>query len=150
MTDYNAQIEFRTRKDIDDLLIDRLTDYHPATGRSPRGWVEVTVTLPAENLRQAMNTALAVAEGTHVAPVLGIEVLPTAEFDARNGLAPMPELASVTEAAQLLGVSRQAVLQRLESGSLAGQKVGSTWVVQRGHILPADPAPLASPPGSAP
>jgi excisionase family DNA binding protein len=135
MTDYNARLEFHTCKDVDELLIDRLADYHSATGRSPRGWVEVTITVPAESLRQAVSTALAVAEGAQVAPVLGVEVLPTAEFDARNGLAPMPELVSVTEAADLLGVSRQAVLQRLESGSLAGQKVGNTWIVQRGRLI---------------
>lgn len=30
--------------------------------------------------------------------------------------------------------SRRAILQRLESGSLAGTKVGNAWVVQRDHI----------------
>jgi excisionase family DNA binding protein len=56
----------------------------------------------------------------------------------------MPELVSVTEAAERLGVSRQAVLQRLASGSLPGTKVGTTWAVQERaltrHGLSADDA----------
>lgn len=140
MTDYNARIEFKTREDVDDRLLDALVDYHAVTSRSERGWVEAIITLPAENLRQATTTALAIAETVNVAPLLAIEVLPTDEFDARYGLARMPELVSVTEAALLLGVSRQAVLQRLERGTLSGSKVGDTWVVQRGQLIPASRA----------
>lgn len=136
MAEFNARIEYQTREDIDDALLEALTEYGPATGRAERGWVEVYITVPATTLRQAFSTALAVAEAAVQVPVLAVEVLPTAEFDARNGLAPLPELVSVTEAAALLGVSRQAVLQRLESGSLPGRKVGNAWVIQR-PALPA-------------
>jgi excisionase family DNA binding protein len=148
MTEYNARIEWATRTGDDDL-VDALVDYHPAVSRSERGWVEATVTLPAETLRQAATTALAIAEAASAAvldgaAVLVLEVLPTPEFDERNGLVPMPELVSTTEAAEKLGVSRQAVLQRLESGSLPGTKVGKTWVVQARaltrHNLTADDA----------
>jgi excisionase family DNA binding protein len=138
MTDYNARIEYATRDDVDDDLLDALAPYHPATGRGVRGHVAAIITLPAENLVQATRTALAVAEDAIAAEVLAIEVLPTAEFDARNGLDPLPELLSVTEAAERLGVSRQAVLQRLESGSLAGTKVGTTWVVQAAQVSRAN------------
>ena len=132
--DYNARIEYQTREQLDEQLLDALATYSPATGRSTAGWLEVTITLPAVDLRQAASTALAVADAAGVAPVLALEVLPTDEFDARHGLAPLPELVSVTDAATLLQVSRQAILQRLESGSLRGQKVGKTWVVQRDHL----------------
>ncbi|MEK8226712.1 helix-turn-helix domain-containing protein [Oerskovia sp. M15] len=110
-----------------------------------RGHVAAEITLPAESLRQAATTALAIAETGAVraaldgADVLALEVLPTAEFDQRNGLDPMPELVSVTEAAEELDVSRQAVLQRLESGSLPGTKVGKTWVVQARALEPFKP-----------
>jgi excisionase family DNA binding protein len=139
MTEYNARIEWATRTTDDDDLVDELVDYHPATSRSERGWVEATITLPAETLRQAATTALAIAEAASAAvldgaAVLVLEVLPTAEFDERNGLAPMPELVSVTEAAERLDVSRQAVLQRLEAGTLPGTKVGKTWVVQAAAV----------------
>lgn len=138
MTRYNARIEYATREPVTDHLIDALIDYHPAASRSPRGWAEVTITLPSESLRQATVTALALAEAALAVDVLALEVLPTDEHDARLGLAPLPELVSVTEAAAKLGVSRQAVLQRLESGSLPGQKAGSTWVVPADALLTAD------------
>jgi excisionase family DNA binding protein len=135
MTRYNARIEYATREPVDDHLIHALIDYHPATGRSPRGWAEVTITLPSESLRQATVTALALAEAALAVDVLALEVLPTDEFDARLGLTPLPEIVSVTEAAEKLGVSRSAVLKRLESGSLPGQKAGSTWVVRADAVL---------------
>ena len=138
MTSYNARIEYATREPVDDHLIHALIDHHPATGRSPRGWAEVTITLPAESLRQAAVTALALAEAALAVEVLAFEVLPSGEHDARLGLAPLPELLSVTEAATKLGVSRTAVLKRLESGSIAGQKIGSTWVVPADALLTAD------------
>lgn len=135
MTKYNARFEYRTREPIDDRLIHALIDYHPATGRSPRGWAEVTITLPSESLRQATVTALALAEAALAVELLVLEVLPTDEYDARLGLAPLPEIVSVTEAAAKLRVSRQAVLQRLESGSLPGKKAGNTWVVHADALL---------------
>lgn len=134
MTEYNARFEYRTREPVDDHLLTELAPYHPATSRSSRGWVEVTITLPAEALHQAALTTLAIANAALAAEVLVLEVLPTAEFDARMVLDPLPELLSVTEAAEKLGVSRSAVLKRLESGSLPGTKAGNTWVV------PADAA----------
>jgi excisionase family DNA binding protein len=135
MTEYNARIEYRTRESVDDHLLTELAPYHPATGRSLGGWVEVTFTVPAETLRQATVTALAIAGAAYDAEPIAIEVLPTAEFDARLGLAPLPEVVSVTEAAKKLGVSRQAVLQRLESGSLPGTKAGGTWVIPADAVL---------------
>jgi excisionase family DNA binding protein len=134
MTRYNARIEYATREPVDDHLIHALVDHHPATGRSARGWVEATISLPAESLRQATVTALALAEAALAAEVLALEVLPTVEFDARLGATPLPELLTVSQVAEKLGVSRQAVLQRLESGSLPGQKLGNAWAV------PADAA----------
>lgn len=134
--EYNARIEYETREDIFDDLMAALADYHPAIARSERGWVEAHITLPADTLRQAVTTALAIAEAASAVPVLAIEVLPTAEFDARVDLVEVPELVSVTDAAELLGVTRSAVLQRLESGSLPGTKVGKTWVIQRAVVAP--------------
>ncbi|MCB7135219.1 helix-turn-helix domain-containing protein [Cellulosimicrobium marinum] len=153
MTEYNARIEWRTRTTDDDPRVDELVgaliDYRPAVSRSERGWINADITLPAENLRQALSTALAIATtaGTTVladAEPLVLEVMPTTEFDQRNGIAPVPGLVSVTDAAAQLGISRQAVLQRLKSGSLAGSKVGKTWVVQAASVAAADPERLAA------
>ena len=133
-TDYNARVELDTRADIDTLILDALAPYHPATSRSPQGRVEVTITVPAADFAQAAQTTVAVFARALDAPILAIEIMPTDEFDRRIGLAPIPDLVSVTEAAALAGVTRQAILQRLESGSLAGRKVGTTWAVQRDHL----------------
>jgi hypothetical protein len=125
---YNAVAEIRTR-DLEQL-VDQLADHDAAAAPLAGGWAQVTITLPADTLRQAISTASALvhaAAGT--GPVRRLEVLSTDDFDRRQGLQPVPELVSVTDAAASLGVSRQAVLQRLESGSLAGRKIGKTWVV---------------------
>lgn len=125
---YNATAEVRSR-DLEHLA-DQLADVHAAIAPVAGGWAEVTITVPAENLRQAVTTASAlVHQAAGAAQVRRLEVLTTEAFDARQGLAPLPELVSVTDAAAALNVTRQAVLQRLESGSLPGRKVGKTWVV---------------------
>jgi len=141
---FNARIEWARRARTDDTtwvdaLMDALGQWHPAVGASVRGFIEAVITLPAENLRQAGAVAALIADD--VVPVAGadalvIEVMPTAEFDARAGLAPWPDMLSVTQAAHRLGVSPQAVRQRLESGSLTGTKVGATWIVN-GQRIPA-------------
>lgn len=128
MQHYNATAEIRTR-DLEQL-VDQLADVHAVASPTAGGWAEVVITVPAENLRQAVTTASAlVHQAAGDATVRRLEVLTTEAFDARQGLAPLPELVSATEAAAALGVSRQAVLQRLESGSLPGRKVGNGWVV---------------------
>lgn len=45
-------------------------------------------------------------------------------------------MVSVTEAAERLDVTRQAILNRLETGSLAGQRVGKTWVLPAVNVTP--------------
>nr|WP_297429782.1 helix-turn-helix domain-containing protein [uncultured Actinotalea sp.] len=133
-TQYNVRVELDTREDIDAQLLDAFAPYHPATGRGPRGHVEVHLTVPAEDFVQLMQTTVAITARAVGAPVLAVEMLPTAEFDRRLGLEPVPELLSVTEAARLLGVSRQAVLQRVESGSLPATRVGNAWAIQRAAV----------------
>ncbi|WP_019136139.1 helix-turn-helix domain-containing protein [Cellulomonas massiliensis] len=141
-TDYNVTLELDTRDGVDEQLLDALPGYAPATGRSPFGNVELILTVPARDLATAVQTATAVLAASPAAvDVLAVAATTTAEFDRRVGTAPMPALVSVTEAAAIAGVSRQAILQRLESGSLAGEKIGTTWVVQRDAVR----APRATP-----
>ena len=44
------------------------------------------------------------------------------------------DVCSVTEAADILGVSRQRVHAMLQSGILGGRKVGKTWNVDRASV----------------
>lgn len=46
-------------------------------------------------------------------------------------------LIPVSQAAKELGVSRQRVLQRLNDGSLVGEKLGSQWLILRESLGPA-------------
>jgi excisionase family DNA binding protein len=43
----------------------------------------------------------------------------------------IPDLVSATEAAEMLGVTRQAVQLMANNGQLPGAKVGNTWVFRR-------------------
>lgn len=43
----------------------------------------------------------------------------------------IPDLLSLTEAAEMLGISRQAVHKRAMRGQLLGAQVGGTWVFRR-------------------
>lgn len=139
-TSYNVRAEVTT-----DLapaaaarLLEQLDGYHPAVGRSPFGRTEVIISLPAESVRQALMTATAVLEDAIGVSqdIVSLEVLTTADFDRRLGLdiGHIPELVSVTEAAAALGVTRQAVLQRIESGSLPATRIGTAWAVPRSAV----------------
>lgn len=139
-TTYNAVIELDEPAPDEaraTVLVDALIDYHPAVGRSLLGRLEIIMTLPAETLHQAVTTAMAVAASSTGAAVHAVEVLPTADFDRLHGLQPVPEMVSVTEAANLLGVSRQAVLQRIDSGSLPAERVGTAWILPRAAVAQA-------------
>jgi excisionase family DNA binding protein len=135
-SDYNARIELDTRdtdRESVDGVLDALSAYHASASASPAGQLQVILTVPAEDLRQAATTALALAASTGH-EVLVLEVLPTEEFDRRVLLETVPDMISVTEAAAILDVSRQRVLMLLDEGRLPGTKVGSTWVLQRAAV----------------
>ena len=131
MMDFNAtatlprRFDHMSEQECDDLL-ERFAEYHLALGAGPRGEAEIVLTLPAASLAQAVQTASALLAPLH--PV-GLEVITTQAWDARVGIAPVPELLSVSEVAEKQGVSRQAVLQRIESGKLPARRVGSIWAV---------------------
>ena len=128
---YNAIVEVASKKKIDvDAVMGQLEAFHAALSESQRGWNTAHISLPGESLAQAAATATAVVSSAYGAPAIACEVMTETEFLAREGWAPVPDLVSVTEAAQLLGVSRQAVLQRIGSGSLPSTKIG------RDHAIP--------------
>lgn len=114
--------------------MDALDRFHPTVAPATRWHLRVTISLAAEGLRQAFTAAVSVVEHAAGGPATIVELLTSDDFDVRKGLDTLPELVSVTEAAQELGVSRQAVLERLERGTLRGSKVGSTWVIQASAV----------------
>jgi len=46
----------------------------------------------------------------------------------------IPDLVSVTEAAQMLAVSRQAIHKMARKGQLLGARAGTTWVFRRAVV----------------
>ena len=133
--DYNATLTIHTNKpatendDIDDVM-EAFASYHPAVGDAPAcpGALNAVITLPAHTLTQAVATATALA--AQVGDLVGIEVIPTRMWDRREGLKiDDVEFVGVSEAAVRLGITPQAVRDRITSGRLPGKKVGRNWVV---------------------
>ena len=133
--DYNATFTIHAHKpatendDLDDVM-EAFAAYHPAVGDAPAspGAIEAVITLPAHTLTQAGATAT--ARAAQVGDLEGIEVIPTHVWDRREGLkVDDVELVSVTEAATHLGLTSQAVRDRITAGTLPGRKIGRNWLI---------------------
>lgn len=134
---YNAVIETSTTTITEDQLddaLDKLVAYHASVSVSARGYAGARISLPAETLVQATTTAAAVVQAALGGEVIAAEVMTEAEFLAREGWAPMPEVVSTSEAADILGVSRQRVLERIRDKSLPATRVGREYVIQRDAV----------------
>ncbi len=130
-TMYNAVIDVGRVEPLDEYL-DQLDGYHAVLAGTPAGTLEVIISLPAESLRQAATTALAVVEAAGLTPRT-LDVLTSEDFDARHA-DDDGETISVAEAAELLGVTPSAVRQRLGSGSLPGRRVGRDWRLPKAGV----------------
>lgn len=115
-------------------LVDDLQHIHPAVSVSSRGWVTVTVTLPAEHVAQAVMLATSAVEQAAGHPAIAITAMTEEEADAREGWETLPDLVSVTEAASVLGVSRQAVLDRIGRHTLPATKIGRDYAIPRSAL----------------
>jgi excisionase family DNA binding protein len=141
---YTATVEvarkvdpYAVEVDAFDDIMDALSGFHAAVSVSPRGWLTATVTLPADSLAQATTTAAALVERAADAAALAAQVMTTREHDARQGWEPVPELLSVSEAADKLGVSRQAVLDRIKRHTLPASKIGRDYAIPAGAVKQA-------------
>ncbi|MCR6647814.1 MAG: helix-turn-helix domain-containing protein [Cellulomonas sp.] len=134
-TSYNARVDLDRPApaghddEWTDHVLAELAGHSAAVSRALDGRTAIDLTLPADSLRQAVTTALALVTHAAAAEPIGVEVITTAAFDRRHGAEPVGQLLSVTEAASALGVSRQAVLQRIEAGSLPASRVGNAWAI---------------------
>lgn len=137
MNHYSAHIELNAR-DLTatnaESLLEALAAYSPAVGNSPRGWIDAQITVPADNLAQATQTAIAVVTQATGHEPLHVEVMTEQEFDKRQGFESLPELIGATDAAAMLGVSRQYVLQLIDKGELQSQIVGKSAVLARAEV----------------
>ena len=135
MHHYNITAEINRRdfdnSDATDTIIDSLPGYSAAIAQSEHGWMEITLTIAADHLRQAVHMAAVLIDSATDADLISIQAMATDEWDKRQGLEPMPELVSVTQAAEILGVTRQAVMDRINRKTLPASKVGREYVIQR-------------------
>lgn len=129
-----------------DHLMGELDGFHPAIGSTQSGYLDVTITFDSEDARAAYKTAFDVithAVNSHGMNRYGagampnyVEVMTTAEWDAREGFDQVPALMSVSEIAAEYDRSRQAVLKMIERGWFqSAQRVGETWAVARTEVL---------------
>lgn len=132
--DFNVTAELLVSADRADAVVEQLKDFAAAASPSPAGHLEVVLTIPAHDTRQAATLALSLLAEW---PLRTLEVLPTELWDERQEAAGAPASFSVTEVAADLGISRQAVLQRLEAGTLLGTKVGGTWTIPASALAEA-------------
>ena len=114
-----------------DRVMDALKHHHPSLSTSPRGYLGAQISVPAEHLAQAASTAIILVSAAYGAPGIACEVLTEAEHYAREGWEVVPDLLSVTDTALALGVSRQAVLQRINAKTLPASKIGRDYAIPR-------------------
>lgn len=137
MNHYSIHIEV-DKKNPTAEVISELQEYlergqmSPAVGTSPHGYLDFQLTVPADGIVQAVMLATAQVQQLAGATAIHVDVLAEPEFDRRQGfeVVTVPYMFSVTDAAGVLGVSRQRVLQLIEDGAFpSAQKVGTTWVI---------------------
>jgi excisionase family DNA binding protein len=144
MKHYSIHIELDI-KDPSEERIHQLRDFldqagfSPAVGTSPRGWLDaqVTATNPL-GLVQAIMATTASVQQLAGAKAIAIEAMPEDEFDARQPRdITIPELVTVAQAAELLGVTRQRVLQMIaEHKFTTATRVGEkTLVIAYADVL---------------
>lgn len=88
-------------------------------------------------LRQATATGLAILAQAVDDEVLTVAIQTEAMRDERVGWASVPELVSVAEAAERLGVSRQTVLQLIDAGRLPTIRVRKVQAVLAAALVSA-------------
>jgi excisionase family DNA binding protein len=92
------------------------------------------VTVSADTLKQATLLGLGLITGLGHTPQ-AIAVLATDDYDTRIGLGlDSAEALSAGEAAAELGMSRQAILKRIDTGTLRATKTGAGWMISRAAI----------------
>jgi hypothetical protein len=125
MTEYNVRLEYQMppNEESGDILVDTFKTFHPAAGPVGNGNIDVWLTVNGVDAYDVSQIATGLASKVQ-RPLIALEVLPTADFDRREGLTPVPELIGADDAADLLGISRQAVLKRYNTGALPGHRVG--------------------------
>jgi len=63
-------------------------------------------------------------------------------------MAALSDYRTITEAAELRGVSRQAIFELIKRGRLKATRLGSQWLIRKSDIRRFKPQPAGRPPQS--
>lgn len=86
---YVAAVEVATQREVDlEEALKTLGDYEPVVARSPRGWLEVQLRLPATGLAHACTKAAALARAATGAEAIACRVMTLQEHESRHGSLP--------------------------------------------------------------
>ena len=129
--DYTATANITTSMDMEDIM-DTLETYAPSLSESKEGY-RIIYTYPANTIEQALDTAYAIAKT--VGTPYAVATAPTDLINADTESGAMPPLLSATQAAEMLGITPQAIKKRIKAGTLSGTKVGNMWVVPMASAL---------------
>lgn len=138
MSSFNAIATLARRHTGADLADEahgsELDAYHVVTATDDRQRAQIIITVQATDLNQAIATTRAVL-AARFTDIVRLEVMSTLEYDDQFDH-PLPALVSVAAAAEILGVTRQAVLARIKRGTLPGRQVGpKLWVLPANRIV---------------
>ncbi|MBW3084203.1 hypothetical protein KEM60_00389 [Austwickia sp. TVS 96-490-7B] len=135
MNTYRVEVELDRRFPDDDeidTIMDRLHEFDGTIGSNPGAGPVMSMFVPAESARQAVVMGESIAR--EFGEAVSIEALRADLWEKREGWEPIPELMSVTEVAEDLGVSRQRVQVMIDTGKVPAKKVGKTWVVAKSSL----------------
>ncbi|TXK17419.1 helix-turn-helix domain-containing protein [Homoserinibacter sp. GY 40078] len=143
MPTFVSYIEFsgtgRT-SDVVDRLIDHLDGFDPSISEPASDRIGVRVNIDGPDLGVATRTVVALATNALATLVpdakpVHVETSTEREFEVREALTDGHTMLTVADAMRFLGVSRQAVLQQIESGRLAGAQRSRDGDA---YLIPAD------------
>ncbi|WP_097992331.1 hypothetical protein [Streptomyces sp. f51] len=116
---WSVYVELAARDVADSVIEDlceRLADCEPAVGMAPNGNLSARVWVETGTARQAIDIALkeitAAAKAAGAGQkVIGVELVSEEELDLRNAEPIVPELAGISEIAEMFDVGRQRAAQ---------------------------------------
>ena len=123
--EYTATVDFSTTMSDEDILT-AISVYHGSLAESFNGYRAIC-SFEADSLSDAAIKAQTI--GAELGSPFALSVAPSSMVDGDTARGELPPLVSVTEAAELLGITPQGVNKKLNSGSLPGAKIGNTWVI---------------------
>lgn len=138
MTAYVARVEFGI--DFDHAAAERVTAalaaFTATASPSDHENVQATLTVEAASPAQALAAIEQAGVAAGLGEALAAQVVLASEWDVRSGTAGESEsdAVSVTEAAALLGVSRQRVHQLIGEQRIPATRIGHSYAIARADV----------------